>query len=71
MIKHFCDGCGRELNTTSSAIAIQNVDDFASKSGAKLSLTITVAHGGDWCRYCVIDAVDSTDDRAKVYKEKQ
>ena len=65
MKKSFCDQCGKELN------AMNNAFDM---TGEHKKLQFNVMYGlvdeenygeGDWCKYCVIDAVNSLDDRPR------
>jgi hypothetical protein len=65
MIKHFCDQCGVELN--------RDIQANGCLSGEYLNIAfqveVTPKEGqrgtGDWCKYCVIAAVESLDDRTK------
>jgi hypothetical protein len=72
MIKHFCDVCGVELG---------DFNKFPEKMAYKLALLkgaggvelhvrlITskngVQHEGEFCKYCIIAAVNTADDRPR------
>lgn len=76
MIKTFCDGCGKEItgqnaprggplhdNDRLGATLITvggalHVEVITSKDGT--------ANNGDWCKYCILDALNRLDDRPKA-----
>lgn len=74
MIKHFCDQCGveiTEINECKQHCAIF-ADGSSRLGGRDRALGFAVMTGnadtktwnsGDFCKYCVIDAVKSLDDR--------
>jgi len=71
MIKTFCDICGVEItneNFYHSDHTFANYKD--SNNGNQLSVKIITGNGkyfnqGHFCKYCIIDAVMSADDRTK------
>lgn len=78
MIRYFCDCCNRE-------IPIDPIDPLgrlkATVKGGNHSLTVSVitskdgtANSGHFCKYCVLDAIATLDDRPKdnhVHCEKE
>jgi hypothetical protein len=73
--KYFCDSCNAELT---EANRVPRDEDIFRLSGRKASLAFQVTAGsakgpanivtwnaGDFCRYCIIDAVNSLGDRAR------
>lgn len=77
MIKHFCDQCGvqiTELNKPRNDFSLF-LEGGVRLGGAykELGFSITTGHvstktwnGGDFCKYCIIDAVNTLDDRPKA-----
>ena len=59
MIKHFCDVCGKETELSAIRAKIKN---------ASLNLRQMFDTQGHFCKYCIIDAVKSLDDRVEVKK---
>jgi hypothetical protein len=74
MFKHYCDCCGAEITDANNARggpARNPVSDwrFGGRLG-RLSIEVMTAIDGTWnaghvCRYCIIDAVNSFDDRER------
>ena len=67
MIKRFCDFCGAEITNKNW---VGDTGRFKAKIGKKGTLHVEVKTGfnrimneGDFCKYCVIDAVNGADDR--------
>lgn len=68
MIRHFCDGCNREMtpeaqwNESKDAkgrtLAVKNVNNG--------STMIIICVPPDICKYCVIDSVNALDDRPRA-----
>jgi len=75
MKKTFCDCCGDEItssNDIKSRVPGERYGAEITKRGHKLRVEVIagvdgVMNGGDVCRYCVIDAVKSLDDRPQQY----
>ena len=76
MIKHFCDGCGKQItseNKCAGAAINSHTDRMGAKvkkNGKTLSVEVMTAtdggyNQGDWCKYCVLDALYRLDDRKK------
>lgn len=79
MIKHVCDICGNDIDLRNND---ENVELFTAaiskkatiKNGLHLQLSVTLSFvqksdqnsWGDFCRYCMIDLVNTLDDRPKV-----
>jgi hypothetical protein len=73
--KTFCDGCGREILTTAKGEKIDlgrvvAISKHPQPNGPTLKVECLtyaneVANAGDWCKYCVIDAIDTLDDRPR------
>lgn len=67
MIKYFCDQCWTEL--TNENICVGGILEGSHKS-LQFSVSTTKHHdaksNGDWCKYCVIDAVASLDNRDRA-----
>lgn len=66
--KHFCDECGIEL-TDKNDSSSDTVGGRLSGKGKVLVFEIMtgtggVSNAGDFCKYCVLDAVKTIDDRA-------
>lgn len=78
MIKTYCDGCNRELTSSNDLKGgfnlIGRLGIELCKNGKTLKVEMitskdNVANQGDWCRYCVIDAINKLDDRPQVIPE--
>lgn len=75
MISRFCDICGERLlerNTPKGGInnrrvgtKIYNPDNSASLSVEIIAYKNNTANDGDFCIYCIIDALNKLDDRVK------
>lgn len=74
MTRHFCDVCGNELTPerkpTNKNDTAQVGDRLGGAHGA-LRFEIMTGNADGWnnaefCKYCIIDAVNRHDDRAKV-----
>lgn len=65
--KYFCDQCGVEL--TNRNRANPDGDRMAAEIGhLKATVLVSqngVANAGDYCKYCVLDALYKLDDRPK------
>lgn len=71
MTRHFCDICGSELLEHNSPKNNNTNNHLASEPGTKLMFEIMTGFAGTWnagefCKYCIIDAVNKLDDRPKV-----
>lgn len=77
MLKRFCDICEREIppkdsgdgnafGRTTATLRANNcqltVEVITSKNG--------VANSGDFCKYCILDALYKLDDRPEQVKDK-
>lgn len=66
MKKSFCDQCGVELHAMNQAAVDLEGDHKKLMFSVMFGLKGKEEFGeGDWCKYCVIDAVDSLDDRPR------
>ncbi len=72
MIEHKCDKCGKKIEgkITSSAPFFMTIDKPTFK--LNLSLTDVVLEGSrekyeHLCKYCIIDIINTLDDRPKVH----
>lgn len=71
MIRRFCDVCGAELTDANTPCAGQNYGRVSCEVKGKTgTLKVEVQHAfngawdsGDFCKYCIIDAVKQADDR--------
>lgn len=75
MIKHFCDRCGTEITEENECrhrgglTAPEQVGRLSGEWGVVAFCVMTgnaktkTWNGGDFCKYCVIDAINSMDDR--------
>ena len=79
MIKRYCDICDEEIIERNSVSFAQ--EDFRlkaelkSKDGIELQVEVVTAGNGIWnkgdfCKYCVLDALYQLDDRPKVEYER-
>lgn len=76
MIRYFCDCCGEEIADTNRIESDKGrlLGVLRSKlrpPGEPLQVEVTTALGSSWngghfCKYCVIDAVNTKDDRPQV-----
>lgn len=74
MIKRFCDCCGDEI-VDSNRIDPSYNNRFSAgikkhEDGAVLTVEVVTAkdatwNAGDFCKYCIIDAVNEADDRPR------
>lgn len=69
MIKYFCDTCGIEINDSNRFSGGQSAE--MKRNGVKLKVTLIahkdgISNAGDFCKYCVIAAVNMLDDRPKM-----
>lgn len=76
MIKHFCDGCREEISDDNKCTG-GAINSHTGRLGTELkrngkTLRVEVLTGtdgtsnaGDWCKYCVLDALYRMDDRPK------
>jgi hypothetical protein len=66
--KFFCDFCGDEITDLNRIKGSRLCGSVIALGGFKLGFEVihakdSVSNSGDWCKYCVIDAVKSLDDR--------
>lgn len=77
MIKHFCDCCEVELTDKNRCSGSPETSDrlggriTAFKTHANIEFEVLTGlnkcwNNGDFCKYCVIDAVNSLDDRPRA-----
>ena len=71
MKKYYCDCCGVELDDSNHAKNNLN-SQIKSSVSKEIKLTVEVVcaknhtwNDGDWCKYCVIDAINELDDRPR------
>ena len=78
MIRRFCDVCDNELTDENSIIgAPGRVQRLCNESlpgiNTKVAFEVTTGtvggawNSGDFCKYCVIDAINRLDDRPRAY----
>ena len=63
MKKTFCDFCGNEVTTGNDGWHLE-----AKRKGNNGSIEVTVEcndYAKDYCKYCVIDTINTLDDRAR------
>ena len=75
MIKRFCDCCGAVLDKRNTAPTneggIERLQAKVKKGGkVLLQVEVITAKGSTWndgefCKYCIIDAINQLDDRPK------
>jgi hypothetical protein len=68
MIKHFCDQCGAEITNVSWRLQGQVrklAFEVMTGSGKTSASSDHVMNDGDFCKYCIIDAINTLDDRAR------
>lgn len=77
MIRRYCDYCGNLINENNTC---ENLDGpsnrlkaevLNSNSGCRVQVEVHVAkdttwNTGDFCKYCVIDAIKKLDDRPDI-----
>ena len=68
-IKHFCDICDKELHKGNVLREIEDDSGIHVRYG-QLGIRFilfdrSTSNSGDYCKYCVFDAIDGIDDRAK------
>jgi len=71
MIKRYCDCCGEEITNSNCIPSSRLRATVKGQANTKLTIEILTAldgcsNKGDFCRYCVIDAVKLLDDRPSV-----
>jgi hypothetical protein len=76
MIRHYCDGCGKEITEDNAAVGgpihcSDRLGTEITKRGVKLRVEIITsmdgtANAGHFCRHCVLDALYKLDDRPKL-----
>lgn len=75
MIKHFCDCCGEEITDRNKATggSVGRIGCYVRSSNAASELFVEVitakdkaSNTGDFCKYCIIDAINSLDDRTRL-----
>ena len=67
MTKYYCDICGEEIEDYNRINGIRLHGEYSSLE-SKLMFDITTGFAGTWnagifCKYCIIDAVNTLDDR--------
>ena len=72
MIKHFCDVCGNELTDENCVPHDAGRPHRLRYDKSTLMFEITTGlkgtwNSGDFCKYCVIDAINKLDDRPRIY----
>ena len=69
MLKRFCDVCGVEIFGPTALSGRMTAE--IKRASAALKIEIITAkdstwNDGDFCKYCIIDAVNQLDDRPKA-----
>jgi len=74
MIRRFCDVCDNELTSENAVTGEKGrlTSEVHPKAGGLLMFEVATGHngtwnGGDFCKYCVIDAINKLDDRPRAY----
>ena len=78
MIRYFCDVCDNELTDENKIVGgagrIQRLcHESAPIKEEKVMFEVTTGtvggtwNSGDFCKYCVIDAINKLDDRPRAY----
>ena len=66
-IKYFCDKCKKEITAKNSVpgggLKTQNLGALSIEIITSLG---SCANAGHWCKYCIIDEVNTLDDRPKA-----
>jgi hypothetical protein len=81
MIRRYCDLCGREITGRDSVDRNPlgrlkaTIENSETPSPTRLSVEVIetkngVHNAGDFCRYCVLDALSKLDDRTPEEKAK-
>lgn len=75
-IRRFCDSCGDEITSRNSChkggdqsrlTALVKKADRTGQLGVEVIVSKgNVANDGDWCKYCVLDALAKLDDRPRA-----
>lgn len=74
MIKRFCDFCGKEIVAMNSPghdpTALGRLQASLKRGSIRLDVQVVhstndVANKGDFCKYCILDALYQLDDRPK------
>lgn len=72
MTKKFCDFCGDEITKRNEVAETGNrlMSEITGKNGTRLAVEILVikdgaANRGDFCKYCILKALNKLDDRPK------
>jgi len=60
MIKTFCDSCGDETTKSTLVTKLSGLQVNTKESNLHVEVHIG---DGDFCKYCVVDAVNTLDDR--------
>ena len=77
MIRRFCDVCDNELTDENSISGAKGrLQRLCNESfpgiDTEVMFEVTTGHKGTWnsgdfCKYCVIDAINKLDDRPRAY----
>lgn len=72
MIKHFCDVCDNELTEENRIKGEKGrLRSERERPGQRIMVEVTAGLSGSWnagdfCKYCVIDAINMLDDRPRA-----
>lgn len=73
MIKRFCDCCGHEITEANECDGgtCGRLGATLSRNGVKLDIEVLIAkdgtnNAGDFCKHCVLDALQKLDDRPRA-----
>lgn len=76
MIKTFCDCCDNEITKENTLFPMgeRSKAEIRGKKGSRYEKLIVdivavrddIGNYGDWCKYCVLDAISNLDDRPKA-----
>lgn len=69
--KFFCDFCGQEITDLNRIKGSRLSGSVVALQGFKLGFEVihakdSVSNAGDWCKYCIIYAIKSLDDRPRL-----
>jgi hypothetical protein len=77
-IRYFCDGCGQEITDKNAChgghILKDRLGATLERNGRKLKVEVLIetngtSNTGDWCKYCVLFALNQLDDRPRQKPE--
>jgi hypothetical protein len=74
--KYFCDACGNEMNHESTphngmngcrlAVKVKSANRTTELGVEVITTKDGISNAGDFCKYCILDALAKLDDRPKL-----